>query len=717
MKKVSRLLVSLIISGIAIFSIKGSALSYGYNLIFPAARRSAISGHTFNNPPSHQAYDYRFSNGTKVAAATAGTVQASDWDFDDDEPWPCDGTINSRGNYIILDHGGGLTTWYFHLSNTGTTPTNGTSFYQGAYMAYADNNGCSGGAHLHFSTKLNGTPFDPYADNHWVGGKPIPMGYRNQNGTVNGPYALSDTKIRNKWLALEGLPGSPVGGYYYVPSCLLENPAEGKNAPVTSGYAQNFEQGIIQYCGTGSAQYLAYDSVFLPDIRSDRSTTNGWESTIVVRNDSPYVTDVSIIIYHGDGTIRDSRTYKDLAANKTWTLEVEDVVFDWLIEDGANPPYGQGFYGSAIVAADNDVSVAVIQHHIGSNTYAGYTGVRQPLEGDYLPIIQKNNNGWFSELYIQNATSYIANVTVEFKQYSAGSNCTGGSAPSYNIPPNGLQVVKLANISCVGTTFIGSAFVSTNQPLAISAVQAIGTTSVMESSSLGGTGGNIYAPLIQNYNNQWISGVALQNATLTNGVNLTLDFYHAVTQGSLKINGQWCDYAVNNSVNAFKTFIIFPPPGTTDCATILSGLMIGRIGSTPYHVSANINQLLPGTDHATDYRALASPSLKATIPYLKRDSNWFPGIAILNTTTSSTEITITLYNTNGSVAGTPKVTTLGARQTFICLPGTSGCIADITNFEGSAVVTSTNQAIAVIVNNYLTTSNNDGILTYEAFNQ
>src|SRR5574341_622187 len=209
------------------------ALAYGNNFSFPAARRIVISqGYS----DTHQAYDYSFTTHTAVAAAKAGTVTASRFDRVDGYDSHCTGGIEDRGNYIVLDHGAGLETWYFHLSNTGSTPGVGTYFYRGAPMALSDDTGCSDNPHLHFATKLNGTPFDPYAGTtDWVSGAPIPMGYRNQDGTTNGPYALDRTKIHDKWLALEGKPGSPLeDDWTYI--C----------------YIQTFEQGRISDCGGAS---------------------------------------------------------------------------------------------------------------------------------------------------------------------------------------------------------------------------------------------------------------------------------------------------------------------------------------------------------------------------------------------------------------------------------------------------------------------------------
>ena len=63
------------------------------------------------------------------------------------------------GNYTCIDHGGGISTCYAHQSSFATS--NGASVSQGQVIGYV---GCTGhcfGDHLHFETRVNGSPVDP----------------------------------------------------------------------------------------------------------------------------------------------------------------------------------------------------------------------------------------------------------------------------------------------------------------------------------------------------------------------------------------------------------------------------------------------------------------------------------------------------------------------------------------------------------------------------
>ena len=73
---------------------------------------------------------------------------------------------NVEGNYVVVDHGGGMVTKYYHLKY-GSIPANirkGVTVKAGDTLGFMGNTGDSTGAHLHFQFEQNGTPIDgaPY---------------------------------------------------------------------------------------------------------------------------------------------------------------------------------------------------------------------------------------------------------------------------------------------------------------------------------------------------------------------------------------------------------------------------------------------------------------------------------------------------------------------------------------------------------------------------
>jgi len=94
----------------------------------------------------HAGVDLAAPEGTPIRAADAGTVVLAGW-------------TGGYGNYTCIAHGGALTTCYAHQSRYGTSV--GAKVSQGQVIGYVGNTGHSFGAHLHFETRINGTPVNP----------------------------------------------------------------------------------------------------------------------------------------------------------------------------------------------------------------------------------------------------------------------------------------------------------------------------------------------------------------------------------------------------------------------------------------------------------------------------------------------------------------------------------------------------------------------------
>lgn len=124
---------------------------YGTTVIWPA--RGPISSYfgyradPFTGVRSyHSGIDIVVNMGTPVKAAMDGVVAAVGYNA-------------SYGNYVILNHGGGLQTLYGHLSRAAVAQ--GQSVRQGTVIAYSGNTGYSTGPHLHFGVYKNGVLSNP----------------------------------------------------------------------------------------------------------------------------------------------------------------------------------------------------------------------------------------------------------------------------------------------------------------------------------------------------------------------------------------------------------------------------------------------------------------------------------------------------------------------------------------------------------------------------
>ncbi|MBI3889786.1 M23 family metallopeptidase [Candidatus Saccharibacteria bacterium] len=76
-------------------------------------------------------------------------------------------TDNKYGRYVFVDHGDGIVSQYWHLSNTPAKV--GQVVKPGDIIGYEGNTGISTGPHLHFEIQVYGVPVNPRS---FVGGNP-----------------------------------------------------------------------------------------------------------------------------------------------------------------------------------------------------------------------------------------------------------------------------------------------------------------------------------------------------------------------------------------------------------------------------------------------------------------------------------------------------------------------------------------------------------------
>lgn len=69
--------------------------------------------------------------------------------------------VRSEGNFVVIDHGGGYVSKYFHLANGTITVGENERVSAGQAIGYMGSSGYSTGAHLHFQLEYNNAPIDP----------------------------------------------------------------------------------------------------------------------------------------------------------------------------------------------------------------------------------------------------------------------------------------------------------------------------------------------------------------------------------------------------------------------------------------------------------------------------------------------------------------------------------------------------------------------------
>ena len=97
---------------------------------------------------NHQGIDIGAPTGSSILAAASGSVVIATYSA-------------SAGNYVMINHGGGVYTVYMHMNSIGVSA--GQSVSQGQQIGTVGSTGYSTGPHLHFGIRSNGTYVNPTA--------------------------------------------------------------------------------------------------------------------------------------------------------------------------------------------------------------------------------------------------------------------------------------------------------------------------------------------------------------------------------------------------------------------------------------------------------------------------------------------------------------------------------------------------------------------------
>ncbi|MFC7788333.1 M23 family metallopeptidase [Microbacterium sp. MAHUQ-60] len=119
----------------------GGRISSGYGSR-PARFENGVWRSTF-----HRGLDFANGCGAAIYAASSGRVDAAFYN-------------GGYGNYVRIQHGGGVATGYGHIARFAVSY--GQHVSAGQVIAYAGNTGASQGCHLHFEVYINGGTTNPY---------------------------------------------------------------------------------------------------------------------------------------------------------------------------------------------------------------------------------------------------------------------------------------------------------------------------------------------------------------------------------------------------------------------------------------------------------------------------------------------------------------------------------------------------------------------------
>ena len=137
-------------------TVTGNSTTVKYNgadFLWPMPTSTTISSYygpreapTAGATSYHRGIDIPCPMGSSVIAVANGTVIYT-------------GYLGNGGNCVIVDHGSGISTCYFHLSSFGCKV--GDTVTAGQVISFSGNTGVSTGPHLHFAVRENGEYVNP----------------------------------------------------------------------------------------------------------------------------------------------------------------------------------------------------------------------------------------------------------------------------------------------------------------------------------------------------------------------------------------------------------------------------------------------------------------------------------------------------------------------------------------------------------------------------
>lgn len=423
-----------------------------------------------------------------------------------------------------------------------------------------------------------------------------------------------------------------------------------------------------------------------------------YSSTFQVQNLGTEVANITIIFYHKDGST--AATVNDTIAiggSNTYTVARMTQV--------PSP-----FDGSVVISSN--VPVAAISNESGNNWAFGasYAGFRDPPASAttaYLPLIMRGHGGFNTWFNVQNAGAADANVTVAYTPVVRNGAPIGNSfTETATIKPGAAHTFDQAGLAALGTHFLGSVKVTSNQPI-VATANEVGPTILFayDGFSVGST--RVSFPLVNAKNAGYETGIQIMNI----GSQDTTVTVHYAWDPAKKTPG---------APDPADEVRLVPAGGSTTFGNayftsrfVGSGSVTANSASQP--LVAVVNQLNTPTSKGAAYNGFDPDSSGVTnqisFPLvMAKNGGYGTSVTVQNVGSSPTTVNVT-YTVSGGVVSGP----------FTLAPGESKTIAQdplfASRYVGSAnAVASPGGKIVGMCNELNNSTAVDTFLVYEGFN-
>ena len=225
----------------------------------------------------------------------------------------------------------------------------------------------------------------------------------------------------------------------------------------------------------------------------------GWDSFVSLLNAGSATADGNIKYYGPDGTT----VYTD-----PFLLSPNERLRTTYWGGEQNTLY------SARIVSDQPLAAVVFQQNVDYTVYLAYNCLSAGASPVYAPLIMNNYYGWDTSINVQNTSSYVASVTIEYYEQD------GTLVASYDnrsIPPYASRSYYSPSEEGLPDDFIGTARITSNQPVAVIVNQSSphGGSQTRGMSYNGTSTGSTYVALpdVLNYygSEKWVSSVNVRN--------------------------------------------------------------------------------------------------------------------------------------------------------------------------------------------------------------
>ncbi len=383
-------------------------------------------------------------------------------------------------------------------------------------------------------------------------------------------------------------------------------------------------------------------------------------------------------------------------------------------------PTADGFNGSAVVSSDREI--AAIVNEISAGYGGSYNGFSQGSNSFYTPIIMRANGGYDTEISIQNTGASTASVDISFVAGNYGNNYV---MPTFTVEPNRVYRVYQGTQTALGSRFVGSATISSNQPVVV-VVNQINNTNrtllVYSGFAQGYT--KVAVPQVQHLNGGYNTGIQVQNIDSSRTATVQINYGAnvapggtAFTPGTETATVAPGETAVFNQWGNNHGYNWDAAPRYVGSATVST-----TAGDIPLVVNVNVLKgATPAQAAAYEGSDGNSTSTEFAVPIIMSNNGGFSSACLVMNPSTSATVNVTMsFTPNTSITTETK-----GDESFSLGPGESNQFRQFVNnptnnwntrWVGSGRITATGGSVAVVCNqlNFNATSS-DGLMSYIAF--